>query len=104
MKDEVLWRLDFSVSDSYFEECLILRLILAGCQDLLIMQFCYHANNFLMVFSISGLGMFKYRPQFLWSCMPNCHLLCYSQNYRLSPYERELVSKYEPKLNIIMTQ
>ena len=35
MKDEVLWRLDFSVSDSYFEECLILRLILAGCQDLL---------------------------------------------------------------------
>ena len=35
MKDEVLWRLDFSVSDSYFEECLILRLILAGCRDLL---------------------------------------------------------------------
>ena len=57
--------LDFSVSDSYFEECLILRLILAGCQDLLNDAILLSCNNFLMGFFISGLGMFKYRPKFL---------------------------------------
>ena len=59
MKDEVLWRLDFSVSDSYFEECLILRLILAGCQDLLNDANLFSCKQFLMVSIFSGLGMFN---------------------------------------------
>ena len=56
----MLWRLDFSVSDSHFEECLILRLILAGCQDLLNDAILLSCKQFIDGFIISGLGMFNY--------------------------------------------
>ena len=64
MKDEVLWRLDFSVSNSSYARMFNIEAdFLAGCRDLLNNAILLSCKQFIDGFIISGLGMFNYRPK-----------------------------------------